>query len=139
MKFVPVVGSTGCRPGVRPGGMAPSAQCNMYERREFRNAEDGVVLTGRLCEWGDLGQVKVDQVKLVAGEEVPTILFKVQLPASALAKLAVAPRGNTVKEQFGLSPEDEYGIPPTVDFRTSLRIGDRRTQRLGESCVVPLI
>ena len=139
MKFAPVVGTTGCLPGVRPGGMALSAPYNLHERREFMSAEDGVVLTTRLCEYGDLGQVKVDRVKLVAGEEVPTTLFKVQLPASALAKLAVAPGGNTVKEQFGLSPDDEYGIPPGVDFRTSLRIGDRRIQRLGESCVVPLI
>ena len=70
---------------------------------------------------------------------MPTTLLKVQLPASALEKLVVAPGGNTVKEQFGMSPDGEYGIPPGVDFRTSLRIGERRTHRLGESCVVPLI
>ena len=81
-----------------------------------------------------------DRAKLVAGdEEVPTTLLKVQLRDSALAKLAAAPRGTTVKEQFGMSPVDEYGIPPGLDFRTSARIGERRTARKGESCVVPLI
>ena len=84
--------------------------------------------------------VKVDQVKLAAGdEEVPTTLLKVQLPDSALAKLAAAPRGTTVKEQFGMSLIDEYGIPPGLDFRTSARIGEKRTPRKGESCVLPLI
>ena len=135
VKFAPVVGTTGYLPGVRPGGMAPSAPYNLYERREFLSAEDGVVLTGRLCEWGDLGQVKVDQVKLVAGIDVPTRFFTVQLPPPSLAKLVVAPLGTTVKEQFGLSLDAEYGIPPGVDFRTSLCIGDRRNPRKGESCV----
>ena len=126
--------STGCLPGVHPGGMAPP-QYNMYDRREFRNAEGVTVLSGRLCEWGDSSQVKVDQVKLVAGIDVPTRFFTVQLPPPSLAKLVVAPLGTTVKEQFGLSLDAEYGIPPGVDFRTSLCIGDRRNPRKGESCV----
>ena len=70
---------------------------------------------------------------------MPTTLLKAQLRDSALAKLAVAPRGKTAKEQFGMSPNGEYGIPPTLDFRTSLRIGECRTPRLEESSVVPLI
>ena len=140
VKFAPVVGTTGCPPGVPPGGMARSGPFTLYERCAFLSKSGVVLFSARLCEWDKLDHVKVDRVKLVAGEEeVPTTLFKVQLPAAALAKLVVAPRGKTAKEQFGMSPDDEYGIPPGVDFRTSLRIGERRTHRLGESCVVPLI
>ena len=64
-----------------------------------------------------------------------TELFKVQLPAASLKKLAVAPGGTAVKAQFGLSPDGEYGILPDVDFRTSLAIGSPLNDRKGESCV----
>ena len=113
----------------------------LYERTGFLSASGkAVAFTARLLEWDDLARVKVDQVKLVAGDEgVPTTLLKVQVRDSALARLAAAPRGTTVKEQFGMSPVDEYGIPPTLDFRTNAHIGEKRTSRLGESCVVPLI
>ena len=140
VKFAPVVDFTGCPPGVPPGGMARSGPFSLYERTAFLSASGKAAFTARLLEWDNLASVKVDRVKLVAGdEEVPTTLLKVQLRDSALAKLAAAPRGTTVKEQFGMSPVDEYGIPPGLDFRTSARIGERRTPRKGESCVVPLI
>ena len=143
VKFAPVVDFAGCPPGVPPGGMARSGPFSLYERTAFLSASGKVAFTARLLEWGNRASVKVDQVKLVAGdeddEEVPTTLLKVQLPDSALAKVAAAPRGTTVKEQFGMSPVDEYGIPPGLDFRTSARIGEKRTPRKGESCVLPLI
>ena len=123
--------------------MARSGPFSLYERTAFLSESGKAAFTARLLEWENLASVKVDQVKLVVGdegdEEVPTTLLKVQLPDSALAKVAAAPRGTTVKEQFGMSPDDEYGIPPTLDFRTSAHIGEKRTSRLGESCVVPLI
>ena len=120
--------------------MARSGPFSLYERTAFLSASGKAAFTARLLEWDNLASVKVDRVKLVAGdEEVPTTLLKVQLRDSALAKLAAAPLGKTAKEQFGMSPDDEYGIPPTLDFRTSARIGERRTPRKGESCVVPLI
>ena len=132
--------STGCPPGVPPGGMARSGAFALYERTAFLSASGKVAFTARLLEWDKLDHVKVDRVKLVAGdEEVSTTLLKVQLPDSALAKVAAAPRGTTVKEQFGMSLVDEYGIPPGLDFRTSARIGEKRTPRKGESCVLPLI
>ena len=91
VKFAPVVGTTGCPPGVPPGGMARSGPFILYERCAFLSESGSVGLTARLCEWADLGHVKVDRVKLVAGEkEVPTTLFKAQLPAKSLAKLVVA-------------------------------------------------
>ena len=131
-KFEPVVGFTGCPPGVPPGGMARSGPFALYERCAFLSESGVVLFSARLCEWVKLDHVKVDRVKLVkGGEEVPTTLLKVQMRDSALAKLAVAPRGTTAKEQ--------YGIPADLDFRTSARIGEKRTPRLGESCVVPLI
>ena len=120
--------------------MARSGPFSLYERTAFLSESGKAAFTARLLEWDNLASVKVDRVKLVAGdEEVPTTLLKVQLRDSALAKLAAAPRGTTVKEQFGMSPVDEYGIPPGLDFRTSARIGEKRTPRKGESCVVPLI
>ena len=123
--------------------MARPGPFSLYERTAFLSESGNTAFTARLLEWGNRASVKVDQVKLVAGdeddEEVPTTLLKVQLPDSALAKLAAAPRGTTVKEQFGMSPVDEYGIPPGLDFRTSARIGEKRTPRKGESCVLPLI
>ena len=134
---------TGCPPGVPPGGMARPGPFSLYERTAFLFESGNTAFTARLLEWGNFASVKVDQVKLVAGdeddEEVPTTLLKVQLPDSALAKVAAAPRGTTVKEQFGMSLIDEYGIPPGLDFRTSARIGEKRTPRKGESCVLPLI
>ena len=120
--------------------MARSGPFSLYERTAFQFESGNTAFTARLLEWGNRASVKVDQVKLVAGdEEVPTTLLKVQLPDSALAKLAAAPRGTTVKEKFGMSLIDEYGIPPGLDFRTSARIGEKRTPRKGESCVLPLI
>ena len=140
VKFAPVVGTTGCPPGVPPGGMARSGPFTLHERCGFLSKSGVVLFSARLCEWDKLDPVKVDRVKLVkGGEDVPTTLLKVQMRDSALAKLAVAPRGTTVKEQFGMSPDDEYGIPTDLDFRTSAIIGEKRTPRLGESCVVPLI
>ena len=140
VKFAPVVDFTGCPPGVPPGGMARPGPFSLYERTAFLSESGNTAFTARLLEWGNRASVKVDQVKLVAGdEEVPTTLLKVQLRDSALAKLAAAPRGTTVKEQFGMSLIDEYGIPPGLDFRTSARIGEKRTPRKGESCVLPLI
>ena len=131
---------TGCPPGVPPGGMARSGPFSLYERTAFLSESGKAAFTARLLEWDNPASVKVDRVKLVAGdEEVPTTLLKVQLPDSALAKVAAAPRGTTVKEQFGISPDGEYGIPTDLDFRTSAIIGEKRTPRLGESCVVPLI
>ena len=59
MKFAPVVGTTGCPPGVPPGGMAQSGPFHLYERCAFLSESDGDVITARLCEWGDLGHVKV--------------------------------------------------------------------------------
>ena len=37
--------------------------------------------------------------------------------------------------QFGLSPDDEYGISPDLDFITTLAIGKPLNARKGESCV----
>ena len=140
VKFAPLVNFTGCPPGVPPGGMARSGPFSLYERTAFLSESGKVAFTARLLEWDNTASAKVDRVKLVAGdEEVPTTLLKVQLPDSALAKVAAAPRGTTVKEQFGMSLIDEYGIPPGLDFRTSARIGEKRTPRKGESCVLPLI
>jgi len=123
--------------------MARPGPFSLYERTAFLSESGNTAFTARLLEWGNRASVKVDQVKLVVGdeddEEVPTTLLKVQLPDSALAKVAAAPRGTTVKEQFGMSLIDEYGIPPGLDFRTSARIGEKRTPRKGESCVLPLI
>ena len=140
VKFAPLVNFTGCPPGVPPGGMARPGPFSLYERTAFLSESGKVAFTARLLEWDKLDNVRVDRVKLVAGdEEVPTTLLKVQLRDSALAKLAAAPLGKTAKEQFGMSSDDEYGIPPALDFRTSALIGEKRTPRLGESCVVPLI
>ena len=120
--------------------MARSGPFTLYERCGFLSKSGVVLFSARLCEWDKLDHVKVDRVKLAkGGEDVPTTLLKVQMRDSALAKLAVAPRGTTAKEQFGMSPDDEYGIPTDLDFRTSAIIGEKRTPRLGESCVVPLI
>ena len=131
---------TGCPPGVPPGGMARPGPFSLYERTAFLSGSGKAAFTARLLEWDNPASVKVDRVKLVAGdEEVPTTLLTVQLRDSALAKVAAAPRGTTVKEQFGMSLIDEYGIPPGLDFRTSARIGEKRTPRKGESCVLPLI
>ena len=52
---------------------------------------------------------------MVSGQDVATMLFQAVLPASSLEKLAVAPGGKTVKAQFGLSPDDEHGIPPGLE------------------------
>ena len=61
-----------------PGGMARSGPFILYERCAFLSESEGVAFTARLCEWDKLDHVKVDRVKLVAGEEeVPTTLFKV--------------------------------------------------------------
>ena len=123
--------------------MARPGPFSLNERTAFLSESGNTAFTARLLEWGNRASVKVDQVKLVVGdkddEEVPTTLLKAQLPDSALAKVAAAPRGTTVKEQFGMSLIDEYGIPPGLDFRTSARIGEKRTPRKGESCVLPLI
>ena len=120
--------------GVRPGAM--TAEYALHQRRAFVNAKKKVVFTARLLLWRDASKIKVDRVKMAAGQDVSTALFKAVLPAPALEKLAVAYGGKTVKAQFGLSPDDEYEIPPGVDFRTSLTIGERRKDRLGESCKV---
>ena len=112
VKFAPLVNFTGCPPGVPPGGMARPGPFVLYERTGFLSASGkAVAFTARLLEWDDLARVKVDQVKLVAGDEgVPTTLLKVQVRDSALARLAAAPRGTTVKEQFGMSPDGENMI-----------------------------
>ena len=117
--------------------MAALAEYALHQRRAFVNREKEVVLTARLIDWSDSGNIKVDRVKIkmAAGEDVSATLFKAILPASALAKLAVLPGATMVKRQFRLSPTGEYGLPPGVDFRTSLTIGERRKARLGESCV----
>ena len=115
--------------------MAAFAEYALHQRRAFFNREKEVVLTARLIDWSDFGNIKVDRVKTAAGEDVSATSFKAILPASALAKLAVLPGATVVKRQFGLSSADEYGLPPGVDFRTSLAIGDRRKDRKGESCV----
>ena len=74
-------------PDVRPGGMAASAAFAMYQRREFRS-EEKVVLTARLINWRDLCQVKVDRVKMIAGEDVPTTLLKADLPTGKAGRFA---------------------------------------------------
>ena len=80
--------------------MAASAPYALYKAEEKK-----VVLTARLIDWSDSGNIKVDRVKIkmAAGEDVSTTLFKAILPASALAKLAVLPGATMVKRQFGLS------------------------------------
>ena len=117
--------------------MAALAEYALHQRRAFVNREKEVVLTARLIDWSDSGNIKVDRVKIkmAAGEDVSATLFKAILPASALAKLAVLPGATMVKRQFGLSPADEYGIPPGVDFGTSLAVGKPSNPRKGESCV----
>ena len=99
------------------------------------DAKEKIVLTARFLHWGDASKIKVDRVKMASGKDVATALFQAVLPASSLEKLAVAPGGKTAKAQFGLSPDGEYGIPPGVDFHTSLTIGERRRDRHGESCM----
>ena len=111
-----------------------SATYALHQRREFLR-EKKFALSARLLDWSAPGDIKVDQVKMAAGEDVSTTSFKVMLPAASLEKLAVAPGGTTAKLQFGLSPAGEYGIPPDVDFGTSLAVGKSSNPRKGESCV----
>ena len=121
--------------GARPGAMAASVPPYvLHQRRELLSGEKKV-LSARLLDWSELGSIMVYQAKMATGEDVSIELFKVQLPAASLKKLAVAPGGATVQVQFGLSPDGEYGIPPEVDFRTSLAIGNPLNVRKGESCV----
>ena len=115
--------------------MAASAEHALHQRREFLSREKKIVCSVRLLDWSVPGNIKVDRVKMAAGEDKSTTSFKVMLPTAALEKLAVAPGGKTVKLQFGLSPADEYGIPPGVDFGTSLAVGKPSNPRKGESCV----
>ena len=122
--------------GARPGAMAASVPPYvLHQRRELLSGEKKAVLSARLLNWSEAGNIKVDQVKMATGEDVSAKSFKAMLPAASLEKLAVAPGATTVKRQFGLSPADEYGIPPEVDFRTSLAVGIPLNVRKGESCV----
>ena len=51
VKFAPVVGTTGCPPGVPPGGMARSGPFILYERCAFLSESGkGFAFTARLCE-----------------------------------------------------------------------------------------
>ena len=104
--------------------MAASAAHALHQRCELLAGEKKVVLSARLLRWSVADNIKVDQVKMATGEDVSAKSFKAMLPAASLEKLDVAPGGTTAKLQFGLSPAGEYGIPPDVDFHTSLAIGN---------------
>ena len=120
-------------PGVRPGAIAASAQTYAIHQWRVVLSEGKNVCSARLLNWKKSDSIMVDQVKMATGEDVSMELLKVQLPKVSLTKLSVAPDSKSVKVQFGLSPEDEYGIPPEVDFMTALTIG-QPCGRKGESC-----
>ena len=96
--------------------MPALAEYALHERRVFVNRGKEVVLTARLIDWSDSGNIKVDRVKMAAREDVSTTSFKAMLPASALVQLAVLPGATMVKRQFGLCPADEYGSRRALTF-----------------------
>ena len=74
-----------------------SATYALHQRRKFLSREKKIILSARFLDRSVPGNIKVDQVKMAAGEDVSTTSFKVMLPAASLEKLAVAPGGTTVK------------------------------------------
>ena len=68
--------------------MAASAEHALHQRREFLSREKKIVCSARLLDWSVPDNIKVDRVKMAAGEDKSTTSFKVMLPAAALEKLA---------------------------------------------------
>ena len=137
VKFAPVVDFTGCPPGVPPGGMARSGPFSLYERTAFLSESGKAAFTARLLEWDKLAHVKVDRVKLVVGEEeVPTTLFKAQLPALGTAQHSSGNRGG-----YDDAKSERYENP------RGLTVGDRAicprpllraTQSVPRACIFDL-
>ena len=120
--------------GVRPGAMAATGRYVQHQRRELL-LEKKKVGSARLLDWNEPGNIMLTRSRWRPGKTCRRSCSRSSYPQRHLEKLAVAPGGTTVKVQFGLSPADEYGIPPEVDFRTSLAIGIPLNVRKGESCV----